>query len=221
MYQYILLDLDNTIFDFNSAEATTIKEVLLSEGVPYTPEHLKTYSQINIKLWQALERGELTKEQVLVGRFEEFFNSLGLTVDATSKEALFRQTFNQQHQLLPGAKEILNYLKAKGYILSSATNGVYTTQVQRMKDARIYDEMSYHFISEAIGYNKPHEEFFKYAIQTLKVTNLSEVLMIGDSVTSDINGALNYGIDSCYIGPRRDTDATYHIQSLNELKSFL
>lgn len=121
---------------------------------------------------------------------------------------------------MDGALQFLDYLKRKGYILCTATNGVFNTQMKRMKDAGILDYFSHHFISEEIGYEKPHHNFFKHCIETLEVKDLSEVLMIGDTYTSDIIGAHQFGIHSCYYGVRQ-VDATYHVEELEEIKSIL
>lgn len=92
--------------------------------------------------------------------------------------------------------------------------------MKRMKDAGILDYFTHHFISEEIGFEKPHHNFYKHCIKTLGVTDLSQVLMIGNTYTSDIIGAQQFGIDSCYYGVKQ-VDATYHIEKLSEIKNIL
>jgi len=221
MYKHIFFDLDHTLLDFAAGEHMAITQVIESEGLMMTAELFEQYQSINKMLWQALERGEIKKDEVLTRRFSEFFQLQAITVDGGLKEQIFRTAINDSHQLLPGAIDILEYLKnkPKPVILSSATNGVYTTQMKRMTDAGIYSYFRYHFISEEIGYSKPQPEFFAYALQQTKAKP-EEVLMVGDSVTSDIAGAKAAGIDSCYIGPET-VDATYSISHLMKLTNII
>lgn len=122
---------------------------------------------------------------------------------------------------MPHAVEILEYVKSRGYAICSATNGVLHTQIRRMTDANIISYFDHQFISEAVGYEKPQKAFFDVIIASLNITDLSEVLMIGDTETSDINGAINAGIDACYFGPNKDSKAKYSIQNLLELKNII
>lgn len=220
MYKYILCDLDNTILDFKKGEECAIKRVFESEGVTFSNELYTRYHDINIGLWRELEAGKVDKRHVLTHRFEVFFKTLDIDVDGAVKEQIFRENINNSHDLVDGALQFLYYLKSKGYILCTATNGVFYTQMKRMKDAGILDYFTHHFISEEIGFEKPHHNFFKHCIETLGVTDLSQVLMIGDTYTSDIIGAQRFGIDSCYYGVKQ-VDATYHIEKLSEIENIL
>lgn len=220
MYKYILCDLDNTILDFKKGEESAVKRVFESEGVTFSNELYARYHDINIGLWRELESGKVDKRHVLTHRFEVFFKTLDIDVDGAVKEQIFRENINNCHDLVDGALQLLDYLKGKGYTLCTATNGVFYTQMKRMKDAGILDYFTHHFISEEIGFEKPHHNFFKDCIKTLGVTDLSQVLMIGDTYTSDIIGAQQFGIDSCYYGVKQ-VDATYHIEKLSEIENIL
>lgn len=220
MYKYILCDLDNTILDFKKGEESAVKRVLESENLTFSDELYARYHDINIGLWRELESGKVDKRHVLTHRFEVFFKTLGIDVDGAVKEQIFRENINNSHDLVDGALQFLDYLKSKGYILCTATNGVFYTQMKRMKDAGILDYFTHHFISEEIGFEKPHHNFYKHCIKTLGVTDLSQVLMIGDTYTSDIIGAQHFGIDSCYYGVKQ-VDATYYIEKLSEIKNIL
>lgn len=127
MYKHIFFDLDHTLLDFAAGEHIAVRQVIESEGLAMTAERFQQYQSINKKLWQALERGEIKKDEVLTRRFSEFFQLQAITVDGALKEQIFRTAINNSHQLLPGAIDILAYLKDKPVILSSATNGVYAT----------------------------------------------------------------------------------------------
>lgn len=220
MYKYILCDLDNTILDFKKGEESAIKRVFESEGLTFSDELYARYHDINIGLWRELEAGKVDKRHVLTHRFEVFFKTLDIDVDGAVKEQIFRENINNSHDLVDGALQFLDYLKSKGYILCTATNGVFYTQMKRMKDAGILDYFTHHFISEEIGFEKPHHNFFKHCIETLGDTDLSQVLMIGDTYTSDIIGAQQFEIDSCYYGVKQ-VEATYHIENLSEIKNIL
>lgn len=221
MYKYILFDIDNTLLDFSKGEREAIRAVFQSEGIEDSEENFKRYSEINKSMWGLLQEGKLVKQEVLTKRFEVFFSEKGIKVNPQEKEDIFRIGINENHQLVPHAVEILEYVKSRGYAICSATNGVLHTQIRRMTDANIISYFDHQFISEAVGYEKPQKAFFDVIIASLNITDLSEVLMIGDTETSDINGAINAGIDACYFGPNKDSKAKYSIQNLLELKNII
>lgn len=220
MYKYVLIDLDNTLLDFNAAEHEALSKVFESEQMELTEEMFTRYKNINSKLWADLELGKITRKALLDTRFEQFFKSIGIEVDGVRKEAIFREGLNNSHVLIEGAEDLLQYIKAKGIIICSASNGVYHTQMQRMKASGIYQYFDYHFISEKIGYEKPDIRFFEHCFEILQINDKTEVLMIGDTISSDILGAKNAGIDSCYYG-EGETDATYTVHTLNDLKDII
>ncbi|TDL38287.1 noncanonical pyrimidine nucleotidase, YjjG family [Macrococcoides bohemicum] len=220
MYKYVLIDLDNTLIDFNIAEKEALNKVFLSEQIELNDDMMACYKNINGKLWAELESGIITRKELLDTRFEKFFKSIGIEADGIEKEMLFREVLNNSHELIEDAEDLLQYLKAKGIITCSASNGVYHTQMQRMKASGIYKYFDYHFISEKIGYEKPDVRFFEHCFEALRIKDKAEVLMIGDTISSDIEGAKNAGIDSCYFG-EQDVSATYTIRNLNDIKVIL
>ncbi|TDM49645.1 noncanonical pyrimidine nucleotidase, YjjG family [Macrococcoides goetzii] len=221
MYKYILFDIDNTLLDFSKGEREAIRAVFQSEGVEDSEENFKRYSEINKAMWGLLEEGKLVKQEVLTKRFEGFFAEKGIKVNPQEKEDIFRIGINENHQLMAHSVEILEYVKSKGYVICSATNGVLHTQMRRMTDANIISYFDHQFISEAVGFEKPQKAFFDVIIESLNIKDLSEVLMIGDTETSDINGAIHAGIDACYFGPDKDSKAKYTIHDLLALKKML
>lgn len=220
MYRYILMDLDNTLLDFNAAQIEAIRHVIASENLVMTEEIFNQYHHYNKGLWDQLERGEVTKPELFKKRFEMLFNLYERKVDGMEKEAVFRESLNHDRTLMEGAVMILEYLKEKGYILATASNGVLETQLMRMKGADIYHYFDYHFISDEVGVEKPDEQFYQHCLTTMNVHDKKEVLMIGDGIKPDIIGARNAGIDACYFG-EEVMEAKYHIKCLEELKNIL
>lgn len=220
MYKYVLIDLDNTLLDFNIAEKEALNKVFLSEQIEFNVDMMDRYKNINSKLWAELESGNITRKELLDTRFEKFFKSIGIEADGIEKEIIFREGLNNSHVLIEGAEELLQYLKAKGIIICSASNGVYHTQMQRMKASGIYKYFDYHFISEKIGYEKPDVRFFEHCFEALRIKDKAEVLMIGDTISSDIEGAKNAGIDSCYFG-KQNVDVLYKVHTLKDIKKII
>lgn len=220
MYKYILLDLDNTLLDFNAGELDAFNKVLESEDIAFTDDIMNQYKEMNTGLWTDLELGKISRKTLLDTRFQLFFDSLSHQVDGVEKEKIFRETLNNSHELVEGAMDLLEYLKAKDVVICSASNGVYHTQMQRMHLSDIYQYFDHHFISEKIGYEKPDKRFFEHCLDVLNIKDKSEVLMIGDTPTSDILGAQNIGIDSCYFG-EKTTNATFNVKKLYEIKHII
>ncbi len=220
MYEIILMDLDNTILDFESAEKSGIKKIIDSTGLTYHNDMLYAYQKINSTLWQELELGLRSKESVLHSRFESFFSSYGINVDGKEIENLYRLHLNTSYELVPHAVETLSALKQAGKKIYSASNGVFETQMSRLEKSGIMHFFDGHFISDIAGFEKPSPYFFDYCTSHIKDTPLKNMLMVGDSPTSDIAGALGYGIDSCFFAFHKEKtckEATYSITSLLEL----
>lgn len=218
MYKYILCDLDNTLLNFDAGEKEALSKVFNSEKIEFNETNIKIYKDINSELWKSLEKGLIDRNTVLTMRFVRFFKEFNLNVDGVKKEEIFRESLNNSHILMNGAEMILEYFKERNMVICSATNGVAHTQIKRMKDSGIYGYFKHHFISETVGYEKPNREFFEYCLKELNISNKKEVLMIGDTYSSDIVGANNIGIDSCYLGDEI-VDATYNVNDLTEIKA--
>lgn len=225
MFKTILLDLDDTILDFGAAERVAIARTFAELGLEPTDALIKRYSQINISQWEAFERGELSRDGVLIRRFEILFEELGVQLDAQSTENLYRSYLGVGHYFIEGAEEILAYLSPK-YDLYIASNGVADTQYSRLQSANIGHYFKNIFISETTGHHKPEKEYFDYCFERIEGFDPASTLIIGDSLTSDILGGLNAGISTCWFNPkhkapRADIVPTYEIHSLQELKKLL
>lgn len=231
MIKVLLWDIDGTVLNFLEAEKAAIRKGFerLNMGV-CTDEMLKRYSAINRRYWEALERGEMTKPEILVGRFREFFTSEGL--DGSQAEV-----FNSHYQVDLGdtvcfcdrADELLPRLK-KEYRQYAVTNGTAVAQHRKLKLSGLEEILDGWFISDELGVEKPAPEFFEKALTEIeKVTGPlkpDEILIIGDSLTSDMKGGENAGIRTCWYNPEEKPNdkgvrTDYVIRNLNELPMLL
>lgn len=220
MYDIILMDLDNTILDFDAAEKDSFRKVTEAVGLNYKDELLKQYKIINKSLWDSLEQGKISKEIVLNTRFSEFFKLYDINVNGREIEEMYRFYLDNSSTLIPNAEYTLKELKKRGKRIYSASNGVYSTQIKRMSNAGIIDLFDGHFISERIKYEKPSPYFFDFCINNIGVVDNKSIIMVGDSPTSDIQGAINAGIDSCFYQHNKSVEcayAKYNIIDISEL----
>jgi 2-haloacid dehalogenase len=220
MYQIFLLDIDNTLLDFNAAEKRGFRKVIESYEVEYDSEMLEQYQKINRNLWSLLEQGKISKGELLNTRFGEFFRLYHIEASGKEAESRFRKHLGESSDLVPNAKETLLQLKKQGKKLYSASNGVYDTQIKRLKNAGIHDLFDGMFISEKVGYEKPAIPFFEYCFSNIPDFEKEKTIMVGDSISSDIQGAINAGIDSCLFSRSENplpSSATYTIKNILEL----
>ena len=220
MYQIFLLDIDNTLLDFDAAEKRGFEKLIESYGIEYRSRMLEEYKKLNRDLWDLLEQEKISRDELLNTRFTRLFSSFGLEINGAEAESRYRLHLGEGADLLPHTKETLLHLKQKGKKLYPASNGVYHTQIQRLKKAGIYDLFDGMFISEKIGYEKPSPSFFEHCFKHISDFSKEKTIMVGDSLSSDIQGAINAGIDSCLISPPKapaTTKATYQITDLSEL----
>lgn len=214
------MDLDNTILDFDAAERDSFRKVTEAVGLNYEDELLQQYKKINKSLWDSLEQGKISKEIVLNTRFSEFFKLYDIDADGREMEKTYRFYLDNSSALIPNAKYTLTELKKRGKRIYSASNGVYSTQIKRMTNAGVIDLFDGHFISEKIKHEKPSPYFFEFCIKNICEVDNKSIIMVGDSPTSDIQGAINAGIDSCFYQHNKSVayaDAKYNILDISEL----
>lgn len=226
-YKYLLWDIDGTVLDFKASEKAAIKKLFAEfELGECSDEMVSNYSSINSRYWEALERNEMTKSEILVRRFIDFFTSIG--IDSSIAEA-----FNKEYQYALGdtiaycenSKEILKS-EQNEYILIAITNGTEVAQVKKLALSGLDQIFNYVYISEKVGHEKPNKEFFDYVIKESKIKDKGEMLIIGDSLTSDILGGKISNIDTCWYNPNSKSNATdiiptYEIKHLSELSSII
>ncbi|MGY3765680.1 YjjG family noncanonical pyrimidine nucleotidase [Vagococcus vulneris] len=203
-YDYIIFDLDNTLLDFSLSEKYALNKLLTKYGVIPNEENVNVYKEINQKLWDQLEQGKIKKETLLENRFKLFFQSCGVVVDGTKADDEYRSFLEERTDTIEGAHEVLEYLKDKGYKLVVGTNGIGRTQRVRLKNNDMKKYFDAVFISEEIGFDKPDVRFFDHLLNSLNITETSQVLMVGDSLSSDILGAYRSGISSVWYNKKHD-----------------
>lgn len=219
MYQTYLLDIDNTLLDFDAAEERCFQNMIESYSIKYEKEMLLQYKKINRGLWDLLEQGKITKDTLLNTRFTKFFNACHLEADGVEAELRYREELGKSADLIPHAKETLIQLKNMGKSLYTASNGVFSTQIQRLEAAGILSLFDGMFISETIGYEKPAAGFFEYCFSHIPGFEKEKALMVGDSISSDIQGAKNAGLDSCLLSAHASAAsfATHTIGDISQL----
>ena len=196
----IFLDLDETILDFKKAEDHSLRKTLTDLDVPVSDEIVALYSEINDSCWKKLERGEMTREEILSGRFGLLYERLGVDRDPDLTWKIYEGNISDCGFVLDGAMELLGELSEK-YELYGASNGTATIQDKRIVASGIDPYFKDIFISQRIGFNKPDKRFFDVCFEKVGVTDPKECVMIGDSLTSDIKGGKNAGITTLWYNP--------------------
>ncbi len=198
-YNTILFDADGTLLDFKRSEDEAVRDTMSSFGIVPNNELVSKYSEINDGLWKALERGEIEKSVLLYHRFELFCEYYGFNCDAKEMAKSYMENLSKMSYILDGAEELCKklYGKVKMYIV---TNGVEYIQKGRFAGCSITKYFDDIFISGMIGYEKPDINYFK-KVEEIVSFDKSKTLIVGDSLSSDIKGGVNYGIDTCWYNP--------------------
>lgn len=225
-YRFVFLDLDNTLLDFDAAERVALVRAYLESGVEPTEAMMARYHVINQAHWERYERGEISREQLLVARHDALFQEFGIPKEGRQVEALYRRYLGVGHYFIDGAEDCLRYLKSKGYRLFLATNGVEDTQNSRLDSAGIRPYFEEIFISDTIGSYKPEKAYFDYCFSRIPCFDPAAAIMVGDGLSSDIKGGKNAGIATCWLNrtgltapPALTPD--YEIHTLMQLREIL
>ncbi len=228
MITTIFWDIDNTLLNFYEAEKAAIRSCfkVLNLG-ECTDAMLTEYSAINKQYWLRLERGELTKQDVLLGRFKEFFHAYGLPEDqAAPFNDIYQVKLGDTVVYMENSYELLTKLKEKGYRQYAATNGTIVAQNKKLAGSGFDKILNGKFISDELGADKPSAAFFDRVFESLGDIDRGECIIVGDSLTSDIKGANNAGIKGCWYNPwglenRTDSVPDYEIAHLWDLEKIL
>lgn len=225
MIRNVLFDLDDTLFDFHKAEKIALTKTLVHFGIDPTEETLALYSTINAAHWKRLELGEISREEVKVGRYRELFKTIGVECDPVKATAYYESMLAIGHYFMPGAPELLEELYGK-YRLYIVSNGTAKVQEGRIGSSGIKKYMDGIFISQLLGANKPDKQFFDICFAEIPDFSLSETVIIGDSLSSDIKGGINAGITTVWFNPKgiendSDIKPNYTIKELSEVPGLL
>jgi len=224
-YRWLLFDADGTLFDYDRAEHAALEQSLGKVGISFELGHLAAYRRINQALWQAVERGEITPGRVKVQRFELLLETLQVEASPNALSAAYLNCLADCSYLVEDAAEVLQ-AHHKGHRIAILTNGLKEVQRRRLERSVIRHHISDLIISEEIGAAKPSRQFFDAAFARLGQPSKKEVLMVGDGWASDIQGAIQYGIDACWYNPGRtprpgEGEVTCEVASLRELRDWL
>lgn len=223
MIKAVLLDVDDTLLDFDLGAREAATEAFKEAGLTYGDDVHRAFTRINNDLWRSVEKGLMTREELYKIRWQTILDSLGIKADGEKLERSFHLHLRESAIPVDGALELVRYLYQR-YTLCIASNAPYRQQTLRLKKAGLYGYMKHIFVSEAIGFSKPSREFFEYCLKALSPLTPDEIMVIGDSLTADINGAAAFGLKSCYFN-RCGTDvkspADYTVAGLDEIKNFL
>lgn len=220
-YDFILFDADGTLFDFHKGEFEAVRETMEIMGITPSDELVLEYSAINDSLWKMLERKEITRPELLVRRFEIFCERFGFVVDIQKMARTYESHLSHKGYLFDGAEELCAKL-AKTCSLYIVTNGVESIQKGRFSRLSLDRYFKQIFISGEIGCDKPDVRYFETVAERIPDFNKERAIIIGDSLTSDIKGGINYGIDTCWYAPNgndapKDMDITYVARNYDDI----
>lgn len=215
----VFLDLDDTILDFHRSEDHALRQTLVQLGVIPDDAMVARYSAVNDAQWKRLERGDITREEVLVGRFAIFFEELGIKADPLTARRNYEENIADTGFLLPGAIELLREL-SETYDLYAASNGTARVQDGRIALSGIAPYFKKIFISERVGFNKPDRRFFERCFAEIPHLVPERTPIIGDSLSSDMKGGKNAGMVTVWYNPHGkiagdDLRPDYEVPSLD------
>lgn len=225
-YEVIIFDADDTLFDFKKSEKEAFKNTMIDFNFDYDESyHLKVYHDINNLIWKEFEQGYITQEKLKIERFRRLSDKLKVTFNEGEFAKSYMNNLSNASYLLDGSFDLIKSLKSN-YKLSIITNGLTLVQEKRIRKsiiAKYFDDI---VISEEISISKPDSKIFEHALNNINYFEKSKVLMVGDSLTSDIQGGINFGIDTCWYNPNKtinnkDVKPTYEISCFNDLKDLL
>jgi 2-haloacid dehalogenase len=221
----VIFDLDDTLFDFKRSEKVALTKTLVELGIEPREDTIQKYSEINDGQWKRLERGEATREEILLKRYELLFRWLGIDEAPLRAQRSYEKNLSETYFYIDGAEALLEKMKDK-YELYIASNGTAKVQAGRIGSSGIAKYFKKIFISEELGYNKPSPEFFNECFKIIGNEKRGESIIIGDSLTSDIKGGINAGILTCLYNPKNkeiqgEIKPHYTVSSLDEIPSLL
>lgn len=225
-YDVVLLDADDTLFDFYRAETYALETTMSSFGYDEpVSDYMERFRAINTQVWREYETGESTSAQIRVKRFVLLLDELGQSFDPEEVSATYVEHLGEATFLVPGARELLESLRLQ-VPMGLVTNGISAVQRSRLARSGLGDYFSAIVISDELGIQKPDPGIFRAALDRVGATATDRVVMVGDGLHSDIRGAINVGIDSCWFNLRGKPaepgiQPTYTVATIAEVRSVL
>ena len=221
-YKFLLFDLDHTLLDFDASEDVALTQLLKEEGVTDIQAYKDYYVPMNKALWKDLEQKKITKQELVNTRFSKLFEHFGIEKDGTYLANRYQFYLAQQGQVFSGAIELLDALIDRGYELYAATNGITVIQTGRLAQSGLAPYFNQVFISEQLQTQKPDAQFYERIGARIPNFNKKYALMIGDSLSADIQGGNNAGIDTVWYNPQHldnktQAQPTYEVHSYQDL----
>jgi 2-haloacid dehalogenase len=220
-YKWLLFDADGTLFDYDKSEAGALTRTFEQFGWRLVPEYAHTYRQINAQVWKDFEQGKVSQKRLRTKRFELFFEAVHLDADPVLFSKRYLENLAERTDLVDGAEGVVGLLHGK-VGLAIVTNGLSDVQRPRLANSAIGNCFAEFVISEEVGVAKPDPRFFDVVFERVGWPAKEVVLVVGDSLTSDIKGGNNYGLDTCWFNPGHepralDVQIEYEISCLGEL----
>ena len=225
-YKFLLFDLDHTLLDFDAAEDVALSQLLNEEGVEDIQAYKNYYVPMNKTLWKDLELKKITKQELVNTRFAKLFAHFGIEKDGAYLAERYQFFLSKQGQIFPGVEDLLKKLISRGYELYAATNGITYIQTGRLEQSGIAPFFKKIFISEQLHTQKPDAAFYEKIGARIPSFNKNHALMIGDSLSADIQGGNNAGIDTIWYNPHHLENKTqaqpiYEVDSYQALQEIL
>ena len=225
-YSYLLFDLDGTLFDYDRAESEALRQTFLDSDIDYKSIFLQEYRNINKQIWLDYESGIITQKKLKIERFRRLGKALDFEIDPEIFSGSYLQNLSLGRYLLNGVLSLLSELSQDLYRMFLITNGLKDVQRERLSGSEITRFFTDVFISEEIGAAKPDKAIFDESFRRMGYPAKKEVLLIGDSLSSDIAGGNSFGIDTCWINPGKiENDSkylpTYVLEGVEYLKKIL
>jgi 2-haloacid dehalogenase len=217
-YDLFLFDLDDTLLDFKASERLSFFSTLKNLGVEAGHDELFEHYQVtNRALWKLFEESKTTKEHLKVERFRKLFEANQMDIDPELASKRYLDMLPETVVLIDYAVEICEWLSTRGEI-GIITNGIHATQTERIKNSKLAPYISFTVVSEECGFAKPDVRFFEHSSKIAKKFAKASSLVIGDRVETDIQGAHNFGVDSCWFNPEALVRPETHLPPKFEIK---
>ena len=225
-YKFLLFDLDHTLLDFDAAEDVALSHLLKEEGVEDIQAYNDYYVPMNRTLWKDLELKKITKQELVNTRFVKLFAHFGIEKDGAYLAERYQFFLSKQGQIFPGVEDLLKKLIHQGFELYAATNGITYIQTGRLEQSGIKPYFKEIFISEQLHTQKPDAEFYEKIGARIPNFDKNHALMIGDSLSADIQGGNNASIDTIWYNPhhlenKTQAQPTYEVHSYKDLLNCL